>query len=83
MTVTYDLVLVLPSIGVAVLGSMTALMLTAGGYDRACRLALVGKERHQPDALVYCGPELPGKAVEQANPVILAKGGVSRHTQDG
>jgi NO-binding membrane sensor protein with MHYT domain len=34
MTVTYDPALVLLSIGVAILGSMTALMLTAGGYDR-------------------------------------------------
>jgi NO-binding membrane sensor protein with MHYT domain len=34
MMVTYDPVLVLLSIGVAILGSLTALALTAGGYDR-------------------------------------------------
>jgi diguanylate cyclase len=34
MIVTYDPVLVLLSIGVAILGSLTALALTAGGYDR-------------------------------------------------
>jgi methyl-accepting chemotaxis protein PixJ len=34
MTATYDPALVLLSIGVAILGSLTALALTAGGYDR-------------------------------------------------
>jgi NO-binding membrane sensor protein with MHYT domain len=34
MVVTYDPVLVLISIGVAILGSLTALALTASGYDR-------------------------------------------------
>jgi NO-binding membrane sensor protein with MHYT domain len=34
MTITYDPVLVLLSIGVSILGSLTALALTAGGYDR-------------------------------------------------
>lgn len=34
MTVIYDPVLVLLSIGVAIIGSLTALALTAGGYDR-------------------------------------------------
>jgi Uma2 family endonuclease len=28
---------------------------------------------HEPDALVYCGPELPDDAVEVPNPVILAE----------
>ncbi len=35
MTVTYDPALVLLSIGVAILGSLTALALTAGGYERS------------------------------------------------
>src|SRR5262245_16060225 len=34
MVVTHDPVLVLLSIAVAILGSLTALALTAGGYDR-------------------------------------------------
>jgi Uma2 family endonuclease len=28
---------------------------------------------HVPDALVYCGPKLPGDAIEVPNPVILAE----------
>ncbi len=28
---------------------------------------------HVPDALVYCGPELPGDSTEVPNPVILAE----------
>jgi len=28
---------------------------------------------HEPDALVYCGPELPGDAIEVPNPVILVE----------
>jgi Uma2 family endonuclease len=28
---------------------------------------------HIPDALVYCGPELPGDALEVPNPVIVAE----------
>jgi Uma2 family endonuclease len=28
---------------------------------------------HEPDALVYCGPELPGDAIEVPNPVIVVE----------
>jgi len=28
---------------------------------------------HEPDALVYCGPKLPGDAIEVPNPVILVE----------
>ena len=28
---------------------------------------------HEPDALVYCGPELPDDAIEVPNPVILVE----------
>jgi Uma2 family endonuclease len=28
---------------------------------------------HEPDALVYCGPELPGAAIEVPNPVIVVE----------
>lgn len=28
---------------------------------------------HDPDALVYCGPELPDDAIEVPNPVILVE----------
>ncbi len=34
MHVTYDPVLVVVSIGIAILGAQTAFTLTAGGYDR-------------------------------------------------
>src|SRR5208282_3552281 len=28
---------------------------------------------HEPDALVYCGPKLPGTAIEVPNPVIVVE----------
>lgn len=28
---------------------------------------------HEPDALVYCGPQLPGSAVEVPNPVVVVE----------
>ena len=28
---------------------------------------------HEPDALVYCGPQLPGDAIEVPNPLILVE----------
>jgi Uma2 family endonuclease len=28
---------------------------------------------HEPDALVYCGPELPNNAIEVPNPIILVE----------
>jgi Uma2 family endonuclease len=28
---------------------------------------------HEPDALVYCGPELPGPAIEVPNPIIVVE----------
>ena len=28
---------------------------------------------HEPDALVYCGPELPGDAIEVPNPIIVVE----------
>lgn len=34
----------------------------------------VGEDRtHEPDALVYCGPELPGDTIEVPNPVIAVE----------
>jgi Uma2 family endonuclease len=28
---------------------------------------------HEPDALVYCGPKLPGEAIEVPNPIIVVE----------
>ena len=47
MTIMYDPVLVLLSIGVAILGSLTALALTLGGYDASRGLLARGLRARQ------------------------------------
>jgi Uma2 family endonuclease len=37
---------------------------------------------HDPDALVYCGPELPDDALEMPNPVILVEVASTRKFDD-
>jgi Uma2 family endonuclease len=43
-------------------------MLPDGATVRVAR-----DKAHEPDALVYCGPKLPGTAIEVPNPVIVVE----------
>lgn len=47
---------------------LTCQMLPDGTTVRVSRHAA-----HEPDALVYCGPKLPGDAIEVPNPVIAVE----------
>jgi Uma2 family endonuclease len=58
----------------------TALLRAIGQAGLPCHMlpdgatVRVSREKaHEPDALVYCGSELPGTAIEVPNPVIVVE----------